>query len=42
MITYEIKSLSNQLKELEEKLKVIHFVSVIYVLNICIRFGNVL
>lgn len=42
MITYEIESLSNQLKELEEKLKVIHFVSVIYVLNIHIRFCNVL
>ena len=38
MIAYEIDSLSNELKELEEKLKVFHFVPVIYIFNIHILF----
>jgi hypothetical protein len=38
MISYEIDSLSNQLKELEEKLKVVHFVSVHWIFHIHIPF----
>jgi hypothetical protein len=38
MIAYEIDSLSDQLKEVEEKLKVFHFVSVHWIFHIHIPF----